>query len=168
MDEARREALKARRAALHDRRALAPINDLVERLTTRGCRADVIFASQCREALGELIEVPCEDERIDWNRVPTGSVRIWTTGVLRDALALKAVRACAAPNERVAVIWDPGRPGLLMTLEGLEAGIGIILDEAPETWIVAAAKGAWLIECSLFDPEICWSEDLMRGIGQKV
>ena len=167
MDEGRREALKARRAALRDRLALAPINHLVERLAARGCRAEAIFAGQCREALGELIHVPCEDERIDWNRVPTGNVRIWSSGALRDSLALKAVRACAKPDDRVAAIWDPGRPGLAMSLHDLEAGIALILDDAPETWIVAAAGGAWLVECAIFDHEICWSTDLMRGIGQK-
>jgi hypothetical protein len=167
MDEERREALKARRAALSDRLALAPINELVEKLAARGCRAEVLFAGQCREALGELIDVPCEDERIDWDRVPTGNVRIWSSGALRDSLALKAVRAFAAPDERVAAIWNPAAPGLAMTLADLEAGIALILDEAAETWIVAASGAAWLVECAIFDHEICWSADLMRGIGQK-
>jgi hypothetical protein len=167
MDEARREALEARRAAMRDRLALAPINQLTERLAERGCRAEVLFSGQCREALGELIEVPCADERIDWDRVPTGNVRIWSTGPLRDALALKAVRACAAADERVAAIWNPARPGLAMTLTDLEAGIELILEVEPETWIVAAAGGKWLVECAIFDHEICWSADLMRGIGQR-
>jgi hypothetical protein len=167
MDEARRAALEARRASLRDRIALAPINDLVERLTAFGCRAEVLFPRQCREALGELLEVPCEDERIDWDRVPTGNVRIWSSGPLRDSLATKAVRACAAPDDRIAVIWNPAGPGLAMTLADLEAGVELILDEAAETWIVSATGGAWLVECAIFDREICWSIDLMRGIGQK-
>ncbi|HMJ94076.1 MAG TPA: hypothetical protein VK472_08255 [Allosphingosinicella sp.] len=167
MDEERREALKARRAALRDRLALAPINELVEKLAARGCRADVLFPGKCQAILGELIDVPCEDERIDWDRVPTGNVRIWSSGALRDALALKAVGACAAPDERVAAIWNPAGAGLAMTRADLEAGIALLLDEAAETWIVSAAGGKWLVECAIFDHEICWSADLMRGIGQK-
>ena len=168
MDEARREALKARRAALRDRLALAPINDLVERLAARGCRADVLHPDRCTKVLGELIDVPGQDERILWTLVPTAQVRLWTMDSMRDALAVEAVHACASPGDRIAVIWNPCGPGLAMDVKGIEDCIDLLLDEAPETWIVAAEGGKWLIECSLFDREICWSEDLMRGIGQKV
>jgi hypothetical protein len=86
---------------------------------------------------------------------------------MRDSLALEAVHACAEPGSRVAVIWNPVEPGLAMKLEEIEPGIDLLLDAASETWIVAAEGGAWLVECAVFDHEICWSTDLMRGIGQK-
>lgn len=167
MDEKRRAVLKARRAALRDRLELAPINRLVERLAERGCRAEVLMPEENVRTLGELTDVPAGDERIDWDRVPTAKVRLWTTGAMRDALAVEAIRACAEPDGRVAIIWNSFEPGLALDIGRIEDCIDLPLDAAPETWIVAAEGGKWLVECAIFDREICWSEDLMRGIGQK-
>ena len=168
MDESRRQALKARRSALRDRLALAPINDLVERLAERGCRAEVLLPGRCTQVLGELPDAPGKDERIDWDHIPTAKVRLWSSNAMRDRIAVKALNTCADPGSRVAIIWNSLEPGLAMSLEEIGDCIDRLLDAAPETWIVAAQGGKWLIECSLFDQEICWSEDLMRGIGQKV
>ncbi|HEY5723607.1 MAG TPA: hypothetical protein VIT45_14950 [Allosphingosinicella sp.] len=168
MDEDRREALKARRAALCDRLALAPINHLVERLAARGCRAELLLPEDNERVLGELADVPGQDERIIWSLVPTAQVRLWTMDSMRDALAVQAVHACAGPDSRIAAIWNPCQPGLAMPVDGLEDWIDLLLDEATETWIVAAEGGKWLVECAIFDHEICWSTDLMRGIGQKI
>ena len=168
MDEERREALKARRAALRDRLSLAPINGLVERIAARGCRAEILLPEDNWRALGELVDVPAQDERISWSLIPTAQVRLWSTDAMRDALAVEAIHSCTGPGARIAAVWNPCEPGLAIPVAGIGDCIDLLLDEAPETWIVAAEGGTWLIECSVFDGEICWSRDLMRGTGQKV
>ena len=168
MDEARRDALKTRRAALRDRLALAPINALMERLAANGCRPEILFPNECRAALGELIDAPCRDERIDWSRIVTGHCRSWSSDAERDRLALEAVRACASPGAILAIVWNPTNPGLALPSEEIERAIGILLESATETWIVDRNGSGWLVECAIFGPEICWSLNLMQGIGQSV
>lgn len=145
----------ARASLSGDFRRVAPA------LRTKGVRCSKLVPKRCLAALGRLASGPGEDERLLWKPIPNGTCRTWETGAERDSLLAEALADCAAPADRVAVVWHPFRAGLSLAARDLAANAAPILKESGETiWIVAADGGPWLIEASHWDREVCWTLEM--------
>ena len=159
MDDSRRSRLLEKRKLLHLRLARQGFSTSFRRvafaLRRDGVRCSKLSPAACRRAIGTLAGGPGQDNRLDWAPIRNGTCRTWSDEEERDRLVARALAACTTWESHVAVVWSPFSAGLRLRAEDLARHAGAILEEATETWIVAADGGPWLIEVSYWDREVC-------------
>lgn len=165
MTDGDRERVRARRAHLLARlqrqresgrfRALAPA--LCEHGVRRFRR---LPPGASRALLAPFAGWPGRDERFDWPEIAGHARAAWVTAQDGEAIVRRALRACFAPADRLAVIFHPAESSLVIGCDDAARNADVLLRDGHGTlWIVAMRPAATLVEVSLADQDACWIVD---------
>lgn len=116
-------------------------------LCARGVRFSKSMPTASNRSLGPLASGPGQDEELQFEWMKNASIEWWDTPGEAANLLRGALAACALPDERVALIWNPFEAGLRLNAGDLAAQAEFLLEHADwTTWIVSASPSSWIIQ----------------------